>query len=90
MKDKTIAYIRVSTEEQEREGYSIPSQKKDCQQYADKNNLEIVQQFVEARSGWKERARVEFYKMLEFISPTPASGKITVGDRLLILQKFRD
>ena len=52
-------------------------------EYADKNNLESIQQFVEARSGYKEQARVEFYKMLEFIQETKTEHLIFVcTDRL--------
>lgn len=64
--DKAIIYVRVSTEDQ-RKGYSVETQRKDLKSYAEANNLEVLKPFEESRSGWKERARVEFYKMVEFI-----------------------
>ncbi|MEN6560969.1 MAG: recombinase family protein [Acidobacteriota bacterium] len=64
---RAVAYIRVSTKPQDQ--YSPEVQKDKCRAYADRLevNLKIVKPFEEARSGWKANARVEFYKMLEFI-----------------------
>ena len=38
---KAAIYIRVSTEEQSQNGTSLTTQKKDCIEYAEKNNFEI-------------------------------------------------
>lgn len=64
---RACAYIRVSTKPQDQ--YSPEVQKDKCQAYASRPevNLKIVRTFEEARSGWKSNARIEFYKMLEFI-----------------------
>lgn len=37
--EKAIAYARVSSKDQETEGFSIPAQLKTLQEYADKNHF---------------------------------------------------
>ena len=40
-------YARVSSKDQERDGFSIPAQLKYLREYAQRNQIEIVQQFVD-------------------------------------------
>lgn len=60
---KALIYARVSSKEQEREGYSIPAQLELFKQYAQKNNLEIVKEFLESESA-KTSGRKLFNEML--------------------------
>ena len=46
MKRKVVAYIRVSTEEQAKHGYSIEAQRQILKDYAGGHGLEIVREFV--------------------------------------------
>ena len=41
-KEKTVIYLRVSTKEQEEDGYSLDVQESTSLKYAKNNNLEIV------------------------------------------------
>ncbi len=59
-------YVRVSSKEQEREGFSIPAQKKSLIEYAEKRNFKIVKIFEEAETA-KKTGRREFQAMLEFL-----------------------
>ena len=43
---KAVLYARVSSDRQEREGFSIPAQIKLLQEYARNNNISIVKEFV--------------------------------------------
>lgn len=52
-KEKAIAYIRVSTKEQKKDGNSLTSQKKYIETYAEKNNLELIDTVEESRSASK-------------------------------------
>ena len=63
---RSVIYIRVSTKEQDKK-YSPEIQEDYCRKYAKANGLKVIREFREARSGWKLNARIEFYKMLEFI-----------------------
>lgn len=81
--NRAVDYARVSTEDQQT--YSIPSQLAKCHAYADdpKVGLIIIRDFKEAASGWKANARVEFYKMLDFIEKEKIPNLIyAYGDRL--------
>lgn len=63
-KTKVVAYIRVSTNAQaEEDRYGIDAQKQAIQEYADKNNMEIVQFFIDKISGVKEE-RPEWNKII--------------------------
>lgn len=64
---KTVVYLRVSTKEQDQ--YSPEAQLARCQAYAtdDGRALKIVRVFREAASGWKANARIEYFKMIEYI-----------------------
>lgn len=53
IKEKAVAYLRVSTKKQEKEGNSLEVQKDLAQIYAEKNNLDIVEFFTEAKSAYK-------------------------------------
>ncbi|MBW2002990.1 MAG: recombinase family protein [Deltaproteobacteria bacterium] len=61
---KAAIYIRVSTEEQSREGFSIPAQLKALRQYCKQNRIAIYDEYIdEGISGAKED-RPEFQRML--------------------------
>lgn len=54
MNKKTAAiYIRVSTEEQVREGFSIQAQLGELQRYADQNNIVIVGKYIDEGTSGK-------------------------------------
>ncbi len=75
MKNGAI-YVRVSTEEQAREGYSIDAQIKAIKDYALKNNIYIDSQYIykdEGISGRKAEKRPAFMDMIAHakIKPKP-------------------
>lgn len=62
---RAALYIRVSTDEQSREGYSIPAQKKALEEYCQKNGISIYKIYIdEGISGTKEN-RPAFQQMLK-------------------------
>ncbi len=63
---KAVAYVRVSSKDQEREGFSIPAQKKLLQDYASKHGFRIVELFEEAETA-KRAGRHQFGRMIEYI-----------------------
>ena len=82
--DNVIIYARVSSKEQETEGYSIPAQIKFLQEYATKNNFVIVEKFTDIETA-KKAGRTEFMKMLRFLGDNKHIKHILVEktDRLL-------
>ena len=48
---KAVIYARVSSEEQKKEGFSIPAQLDLLRAFALKNNIEVVKEFEEAEAS---------------------------------------
>ena len=58
-----VIYARVSSKEQEREGFSIPAQLELLEKYAQKNNFNILEKFIDIETA-KQTGRTNFVKML--------------------------
>lgn len=84
IKEKAIIYTRVSSKEQETNGFSIPAQTKYLHEYASNNNFEIVESFSESTSA-KESGRFEFERMIKFLKKNKTVKNMLVekNDRLL-------
>ena len=82
--DKALIYARVSSKDQEVEGYSIPAQLKVLQEYASKNNYLVIKEFTDIETA-KVAGRTEFNKMLSFLEENKAVRHVLVEktDRLL-------
>jgi site-specific DNA recombinase len=80
----SILYARVSSKEQEAEGYSVPAQLKLLREYASKNNFLIQNEFTDIETA-KKAGRTQFNKMLGFIEENKSIKHIVVEktDRLL-------
>jgi site-specific DNA recombinase len=59
---KAILYARVSSKEQQKEGYSIPAQLRPLKEYAHKNNIEVVKEFIDVETA-KQAGRANFGEM---------------------------
>lgn len=64
--NRAVIYCRVSTREQVDEGNSLVTQERSCRDYAFKNNLEIIETFVEKGESAKSADRTEFQNLLRF------------------------
>lgn len=86
---KAILYARVSSKEQEKEGYSIPAQVKLLEEYSLKHGLTIIEKFTEAETA-KKSGREAFSKMLELLqnSKEPIALLVEKTDRLT--RNFKD
>ena len=62
MKDAVI-YTRVSSREQQQEGFSLGAQAKVLREYADRNGLQIVKAFEDVETA-KASGRVQFSEMM--------------------------
>src|SRR5215203_1491846 len=78
-----VLYARVSSKDQEREGFSIPPQKKLLREYAREQGLTILQEFVDIETA-KQAGRGGFGEMLAFVKANPSCRTILVEktDRL--------
>ena len=70
---KFFLYARKSTDEPERQVLSIEAQMFELREYAKKENLNIVREFVESKTA-KEPGREIFNEMVECIEKNEAEG----------------
>jgi site-specific DNA recombinase len=78
-----VAYARVSSREQEREGYSIPAQRKLLAEYARSRGLQVDREFIDIESA-KNPGRKEFGNLLRLLETDGAPSIVLVEktDRL--------
>ncbi len=80
---KAVLYARVSSDEQERQGFSIPAQVKLLQDYARMNSIQIVKEFTESETA-KQSGRKQFNAMVKYLKASKDVNTILVEktDRL--------
>lgn len=69
-----LLYIRVSSDDQEREGYSLPAQLADCRRYAAQQGWVIAQEYVDVLKGTRDD-RPEYQAMLTEARRLSAAGQ---------------
>ena len=63
--NKSLLYVRVSSKEQEKEGYSLDAQEKLGEEYAIRNNLKIIKRWKVSESAW-QTDRGAFSEMISY------------------------
>jgi site-specific DNA recombinase len=63
---KALVYARVSSKEQEKEGFSIPAQLKLLRGYAETQKFTIVQEYVDVETA-KQSGRTNFDLMVRYL-----------------------
>ena len=86
---KAVLYARVSSKEQEEEGFSIPAQLKLIKEYAQKNRFEIVEEFVDVETA-KQAGRANFGQMVRFLKESPSVKAILVEKTDRLYRNFKD
>ena len=74
-----VIYARVSSKEQQQEGFSIPAQLKLLREYARKNGFQIIREFVDVETA-KKTGRKQFGEMVRYLEENP-------GCRVVIAEK---
>ncbi len=75
-----VIYARVSSKEQEEEGYSIPAQLKLLREYAVENDIEIAQEYTDVETA-KAQGRTAFGEMIDRLSALPEGGRIILVEK---------
>lgn len=86
---KAVLYARVSSVEQEREGFSIPAQQRLLRDYADRNDLNVVLEFIDVETA-KQAGRTNFNNMLDFLRESPSIKAVLVEKTDRLYRNFRD
>lgn len=83
------AYYRVSSKEQEREGFSIDAQRRLIRDYAERKGINIVREFVDVETA-KTTGRPQFGEMLKFIKKNKAVKALLVEKHDRLHRNFAD
>ncbi len=86
---KAVLYARVSSSEQEKEGFSIPAQKKLLREYAQANDIVIASEFVDVETA-KRAGRTHFIEMLDFLNDNEDVNLILVEKTDRLYRNLRD
>jgi len=86
---KAVIYARVSSKEQEREGFSIPAQIKLLNDYALKNSLTVVKEFIDSETA-KHSGRTNFNAMLKTLKKDKSINIILVEKTDRLYRNFKD
>lgn len=86
---QVVIYARVSSREQEREGFSIPAQLKLLKEYALKNGFQIVQEYSDAETA-KKAGRTNYNAMLEYLKANPEVKTVLVEKTDRLYRNFKD
>jgi site-specific DNA recombinase len=78
--NRVVLYARVSSKDQEREGYSIPAQERSLRDYALQHSLIIVEEFVDVETA-KRSGRTAFTKMLEYLKKHRATCRTILVEK---------
>lgn len=87
--NEAVLYARVSSKEQEKEGFSIPAQQKLLKEYAGKQGFRVVSEFVDVETA-KATGRTQFGKMLGFLKSNSNVRIILVEKTDRLYRNFRD
>jgi site-specific DNA recombinase len=84
-----VAYTRVSSAEQLREGFSIPAQQLLVRDYAEKNGIALQKEFSDDESGGNSRRR-GFVEMVAYLRSHPNVRTIIAEKVDRLYRNFRD
>ena len=86
---RAVLYARVSSKDQEKEGYSIPAQLKLLREYAQKHGFTIVNEFIDVETA-KATGRKHFGEMLKFLKGSRDCRTVIVEKTDRLYRNFRD
>jgi site-specific DNA recombinase len=84
-----VIYARVSSKDQEKEGFSIPAQLKLLREYALKNGIKILREFIDIETA-KSAGRKQFGEMVQFFKKHPESRAVVCEKTDRLYRNFRD
>ena len=86
---EAVIYARVSSKEQEKEGYSIPAQLKLLKDYAVANGLSVAQEYVDVETA-KQTGRTAFGEMVAFLRKSPSVRVLLVEKTDRLYRNLKD
>ncbi|HBP90846.1 MAG TPA: recombinase family protein [Nitrospiraceae bacterium] len=86
---KAILYTRVSSKEQEKDGFSIPAQLQLLKGYAQLKGFQVSQEFIDVETA-KAAGRTQFREMAKFFQANPEFKILLVEKTDRLYRNFRD
>src|SRR3954453_6478523 len=80
---EAVLYVRVSSREQEKEGFSIPAQRKLLTEYATQQGIEIVREFEDIETA-KRAGRAALGEMVAFSTSSPLPSQCCSSRRPIV------
>ena len=84
-----MIYARVSSKEQEKEGFSIPAQLKLLKEYAAANGFMVAQEYVDVETA-KQTGRAAFGEMVAYLKAHPAVRVMLVEKTDRLYRNLKD
>ena len=84
-----VLYARVSSKEQEKDGFSIPAQQKLLRQYATENDISVVREFTDVETA-KRSGRSGFGEMLWYLRHNSTCRTILVEKTDRLYRNIKD
>lgn len=86
---RAVLYARVSSKEQEKEGFSIAAQVKLLQSYALGNRISVAKEFIDVETA-KETGRTHFEEMLRYLKAHPTIRVVLVEKTDRLYRNLKD
>src|SRR5436190_7511877 len=86
---QTVIYARVSSKEQEKEGFSIPAQLKLLKEYAAANGFAVAQEYVDVETA-KQTGRAAFGEMVAYLKAHPSVRVMLVEKTDRLYRNLKD
>ncbi len=86
---KAVLYARVSSKDQEKEGFSIPAQIKLLNDYAKNKSINVIKEFIDVETA-KKAGRTNFNEMLSFLKKNKDIKIILVEKTDRLYRNFKD
>jgi site-specific DNA recombinase len=86
---KAVVYARVSSKEQEKEGFSIPAQLKLLNEYAAAQSFAVVEEYVDVETA-KQTGRTAFGEMVAYLKAHPSIRVILVEKTDRLYRNLKD
>src|SRR5436190_3338976 len=86
---QTVIYARVSSKEQEKEGFSIPAQLKLLREYSAANGFMVAQEYVDVETA-KATGRTAFGEMVEYLKAHPSIRALLVEKTDRLYRNLKD
>ena len=86
---QAVIYARVSSKEQEKEGFSIPAQLKLLKEYAEAQGFSVVQEYLDVETA-KAAGRTAFGEMVEYLKAHPSIRTLLVEKTDRLYRNLKD